>query len=137
MVNKVALTKKRTYNMVRVLSTVGYSFSNSDPLIIQFFIAWLKKYFSIETKDLRCYIGINKIRLNREMIVKRYWSNITTVLLSQFTKISYKKSKNKKVYENFDSHYGTATIRVLQPSRFYGKIIGLINGLANAKTMPT
>lgn len=110
---------------------------NSDPAIIQFFIAWLKKYFSIETRDLRCYIRINQIHQGRGSLIKEFWSRITGIPLSQFTKISYKKIKNKKVYDNFDSYYGTVAIRVLQPSRFYGKIIGLINGLDNTQIVPT
>jgi transcriptional regulator with XRE-family HTH domain len=110
---------------------------NSDPAAIQFFIAWLKKFFLIKNEDLRGYIGINAIHKSREAIVKEFWSKITGIPLAQFTKISYKKTKNKKVYENYDSHYGTIAIRVLQPSRFYGKIIGLINGLSDVKFMPT
>lgn len=105
-------------------------FCNSDPKMIQFLLIWLKRFFFIETKDIKCYISINQIHSGRENIVKHYWENVTNIPSSRFGKIGYKKIVNKKVYENLNDHYGTLAIRVLQPSRFYGKIMGLIEGLS-------
>src|SRR5260370_29779565 len=48
-------------------------FCNSDPKMIQFFLSWLLKCFQIPIADIRCYVGINEIHLNREQIVKDYW----------------------------------------------------------------
>lgn len=102
---------------------------NSDPKMIQFLLLWLKKCFEIEDKDIRCYIGINQIHRRREKVVREYWSKVTGIPLGQFGKVNYKKVINKKVYDNFEVHYGTLAIRVMKPSRFYGKIMGLIEGL--------
>lgn len=105
-------------------------FCNSDPKVIQFLLIWLKRCFLVESSDIYCTVGINEIHLKRDTLVKDFWSNITGIPLDQFRKTSFKKVVNKKVYDNFDSHYGTLSIKVRQPSRFYGKIIGLIEGLA-------
>lgn len=105
-------------------------FCNSDPKMVQFLLMWLRTCFSIEDKDIYCTVGINELHAERDELVKVYWSNITGIPLNQFRKTSLKKVTNKKVYDNFDSHFGTLSIKVRQPSRFYGKIIGLIEGLA-------
>lgn len=103
---------------------------NSDPEMIQFMLVWLQKCFGVTIQDIKCCVGINEIHRKREDVVKEYWSKITGISLGQFRKTSFKKVKNQKIYENFNDHYGTLAIIVVQPSRFYGKIIGLISGLA-------
>ncbi len=107
-------------------------FCNSDPKMIVFLIRWLTECFSIGKEELRCNVGINEIHRKREKIINEYWSNITGIPLSQFRKIMYKKVINKKIYENYDNYFGTLAVRVMQPSRFYAKILGLIEGLAFA-----
>lgn len=106
-------------------------FCNADPQMVRFLLDWLQRCFGIELKELRCIVGINAIHIQREAIVKAYWSKITGIPLEQFTKTSFKKVTNQKVYDNFDNHYGTLSIKVMQPARLYGKILGLIEGLAN------
>ncbi len=107
-------------------------FCNSDPKMIKFLLHWLAKCFGIKSREIRCTVGINEIHHKREQFVKEYWSKITEIPLTQFRKTNFKKVKNKKVYENFNDHYGTLTISVLKPSRFYYKILGLIEGLHEA-----
>ena len=102
---------------------------NSDPKLIQFMIQWLKKCFRIPIERIHCVVGINEIHRNRENIVKSYWSKTTRIPITQFTKTSFKKVKNKKVYENFDNHYGTLAIKLAQPAQLYYDIMGFIEGL--------
>ncbi len=107
-------------------------FCNSDPRMIQFLLLWLQKCLNVPISDIRCKVGINEIHRKREQTVKDYWSNITGISLSQFRKTNFKRVKNKKVYENFNEHFGTLSISVAKPSRFYFKILGLIDGLNEA-----
>jgi transcriptional regulator with XRE-family HTH domain len=104
-------------------------FCNSDPKMIKFLLLWLQKCFSIKLDEIKCCVGINEIHTKREKTVKEYWSKITGIPLEQFRKTSFKKVKNVKVYENFNNHFGTLSIIVTKPSRFYFKILGLIEGL--------
>lgn len=109
------------------------TFCNSDSQLIQFMIEWLKQCFGISIDRLYCYIGINEIHRKRENIVKTYWSNITKIPQTQFSKTSFKKVVNKKFYANFDDHYGTLTVKVHRPGQLYYDIIGLIEALHQAK----
>ncbi|MDP2586081.1 MAG: hypothetical protein Q8P29_04340 [Candidatus Levybacteria bacterium] len=110
-------------------------FCNSDPKMIKFLLLWLQECFDINSLDIRCRIGINYIHAKRENIVKNYWAKLTKIPLTQFTRTSFKKVENKKIYANFNDYYGTLSVEVSRPSRFYGKIIGLIEGLS--VSMPT
>ncbi len=108
------------------------AFCNSDPELIQFMIEWLKTCFGIPIERLYCYVGINKIHKKRDEVVKKYWSKITKIPQTQFNKTSFKKVVNKKVYANFNNHYGTLTVKVRQPAQLYYDIIGLIEALYRA-----
>jgi len=107
-------------------------FCNSDPKMIQFLLLWLKECFKIMPNEIKCCVGINQMHRKREKIVKDYWSEVSGIPISQFRKTSLKKVKNRKVYENFNEHYGTLSVIVTKPSRFYFKILGLIEGLYQA-----
>ena len=104
-------------------------FCNSDPKMIQFLLVWLEASFDIHKADITCWVSINQIHQEREQRVKDYWAEITAIPLSQFTGTSFKKVVNKKVYENFEDHFGTLFFRVKSPARYYKRIIGLIDGL--------
>lgn len=104
---------------------------NSDPRMINYFINWLISHFGVEPKDIRLIVGINQIHQDRENEVLKYWSEITNFPLAQFRKISYKKTQNKKTYENKSQHFGTLSVKVLKPARYYYKIMGLIQALSN------
>jgi hypothetical protein len=106
-----------------------FSFCNSDPEMLKFFLIWLRKCFEVGSKDLKCSIGINSIHVNREDKVRKYWARTLGVEENQFTKTSFKKTKNSKVYENFNDHYGTIRIRIKKPGELFYKIIGMIEGL--------
>ncbi len=107
------------------------AFCNSDPKLVQFMITWLKTCFKIPKNRLVCYVGINEIHREREKLVKEYWSQVTGISLSVFRKTSFKKVRNKKLYDNFETHYGTLTVKVTKPSQLYYDLMGLIEGLAN------
>lgn len=107
-------------------------FFNSDPAMIKLIMLWLETFFDIKLNEIRARVGLNEAHKGREGIVKKYWSEISNIPLNQFTRTSFKKVINKKVYENFNEHYGTLAISVLKPSRVYSRIMGLIDGLSEA-----
>jgi hypothetical protein len=104
-------------------------FCNSDPFLVKFMIRWFKQFYQLTTQDFRCYVGINAIHRTRDDVVRVYWSNLTEIPLTQFTKTSFKKSKQHKIYENFNDHFGTLAVRVVKPSRIVYNMLGLIDAL--------
>lgn len=104
-------------------------FCNTDPAIVNFMINWLINCFGVTINDFHCAVGINEAHREREEMVKGYWSDITGIPLSSFGQTSFKKAISKKIYENFNKHYGTLDVRLLRSTQFYDTIMGLIHGL--------
>lgn len=109
-------------------------FCNSDPKLVQFLIHWFQRYFKLDKRDFKCYVGINDIHRDREAKVKQYWTEITGISLSQFTKTSFKKSKAMKLFENHNDHYGTLSVKIVKPARILYKVLGLVEALKLSKT---
>ncbi len=107
-------------------------FCNSDPEMIKFFLIWLEKCFCINKQDIRCVVGINEMHQQRDDIVRKYWSDITGIPDKQFRKTSFKRVVNKKLYDNFDNHYGTLYVLVTKSTNLYYQIMGLIKGLSQS-----
>ncbi|MEK7497971.1 MAG: hypothetical protein AAB656_03565 [Patescibacteria group bacterium] len=150
-IEKIASGKKHAFKIISSLSerellvggialywaegskkSTEVSFCNSDPKLIIFLIKWLDHIFGVGKERLTFRLGINKIHKKREQIVKNYWVDILNVSLDQFRKTSFKNSKSKKVYKNFNDHYGTLTVKVLKASDVYYRIMGFINALSLA-----
>lgn len=109
------------------------AFCNSDPYLILVMIQWLQACFTVTKDRFYCSVGINEIHKQRESVVKEYWSKITGIPLSQFRKTSFKKVKNNKIYDNFNTHYGTLTVKIVKPGQTFYDILGIISGLSKAK----
>lgn len=104
-------------------------FCNSDSRMIKFLLDWLVTFFKVDLPQIKCTIGINEIHREREQKVKEFWTQEIGVSLEQFTKTSFKKVKNLKVYDNFDNHFGTLSILIRKSTNMQYQILGLIEGL--------
>jgi len=104
-------------------------FTNSDPEMILFILRWFREICKIPDDRFSLQVKINKIHKNRVKEVENYWSKLTGIPLTQFTKTVLIKSKNKKVYPNPGTYYGTLRIVVRQGTKLRRKINGWIEGL--------
>lgn len=107
-------------------------FTNSDPKLIRFMKNWLADFFSISEEDFKYYVIINIIHKDRENLVKDFWSKYLNIKATQFGKVSYVISKQKKVYENYNFYYGTMHMQVLKGADLSCRIKGLIEGLLSS-----
>ncbi len=104
-------------------------FTNSDPAMIVFYINWLCTIYSVKKTDLILRVSINDQHVQRIPKVHKYWSTITKIPLSQFTKISLMKNLSKKVYTNLDTHFGTLRVKVRRGTELRRRILGSISAL--------
>jgi len=104
-------------------------FTNSDPKMILFILKWFKEICKIPIDRLTLQVKINKIHRNRVKKVENYWSKITGIPLTQFNKTVLLKTESKKIYLNYNTHYGTLRIIVRRGTRLRRKINGWIEGL--------
>ncbi len=103
-------------------------FCNSDPTMIKFYITWLEKALNIKRKDLIARLTLNIYHKNKTLELEKYWSRITSIPLSQFTKPFYQNSLWKKQY-NVDTYRGVLRIHVKNSLDYLLKMRGWIKGL--------
>ena len=114
-------------------SNYDVGFTNSDPKMILFMLEWFKNCCKISIDRFSLRVGINKIHKKRVKEVEKYWSDLTEIPLLQFNKPSLKKTETKKIYENYNEHFGTLRIKVRKGTRLRRKIDGWIEGISNLK----
>lgn len=86
----------------------GVEITNSDPEMIKFMIHWFKEVLGVSPKEIKACLNIH-INQDDETI-KRYWSEITGISLSNFGK-SYIKPEGTGHRKNL-LHNGVIRIRV-------------------------
>lgn len=101
-------------------------FTNSDKKIIQFYIQWLERHFSITKSDLILRVTINIVHAQRKDEIVRYWSEITGTEEGQFSKTSFVKTKQHREYKNLNQHFGTLRVKVRNGAPLRARILRAI-----------
>jgi len=96
--------------------------------MILFILQWFEDICGVSKNRFTIQIRINKIHKSRIGEVQQYWSRLTGLPMSQFTKTILINTITKKVYSN-TNHYGTIRVTVRQGTQLRRKIIGWIEGL--------
>jgi len=90
---------------------------NSDPVVILVCMKWLSIEFDMIIDNYLPRMFINEYHKNREFKIKKYWSNITKIPISQFRNTVFIKSKHKKIFPNPSSYIGVIHLRVKKSSQ--------------------
>ena len=94
--------------------TENVKFTNSDPAMIIFIMRWLRKICKVPETKFRVCLHIHKLHCRRDM--KKYWSGITGIPLSQFYKTQVKptslKQRKNKLYN------GTCAVSICSKDLF-------------------
>jgi transcriptional regulator with XRE-family HTH domain len=100
--------------------TNQFAISNSDPVMIKFFIQWLQKVLKISPERIKAHLNIYPQQ--NEGKIKKFWSEITRIPLTNFGK-SFVKPKNKNYKKNI-LYYGTIKIRVKRGTDLRHRVFG-------------
>jgi len=106
-----------------------FIFTNSDPKLIKIVVKWLYEFYGIDSDRLGLRVQIHEMHKPRERIIKIYWKKYLNFPSSAPIKVDYIKTARQKIYENYNSYYGTMHLKVLKGTVFSYKIQGLIYGL--------
>ncbi len=107
------------------------SFSNSSPQMILFMLRWFGEVCGVENDRFVIQIRINELHKKRAREIEKYWSDITGIPISQFTKTILIKTNLRKVYPNPNQYHGTIRLGVHRATQLRRKINGWIEGLLN------
>ena len=77
----------------------GISFINSDPALIKSFLFLLRNSFSLDERKFRAILHLHKYHSVRKQTL--FWSKITKIPPSQFTKPYLKSNTGKRIKENY------------------------------------
>jgi hypothetical protein len=103
-----------------------FGFTNSDPVVIIFYLKWLHLVYKIESPDLIARVSINARHRSRLAEIHTYWSHLTKIPLSQFTTASLIKTTSQKTYRNQKTYFGTLRIKVRRGTRYRREILSAI-----------
>ena len=97
-------------------------FANSDPKMILVFINFLRKIFSVNENRLRIYVYCHSNQNVEE--IKKFWSDLTSIPLTQFSKpyIKQDSQKNGRIMP-----HGLIHLRY-NDKKLYLEIIKMIEG---------
>jgi len=92
-----------------------FSIGNSDPRIVQTWLALLRRLFDIDENKLRCQLAISEGM--DEQNLKLYWSAVTSIPVSQFIKTSFRRDSGGRKREGYKGvcivHYYSLEVRRL------------------------
>lgn len=77
----------------------GIKFTNSDPVMVRCFINFLKSYAEVDEKRLRACVHLHEYHSPKKQIL--FWSKITGIPKSQFTKPYIKPHTGKRKKDNY------------------------------------
>lgn len=109
--------------------SVAVRFSNSDPMMLCFFIMWLKKYLKVLDNEIVFEMYIHENHKEKKNDFINYWSKILNYPVSKFDRVYYKKHNLKTKRKNIgDKYHGQLVIIVRKSTNLNRKITGWIEG---------
>lgn len=104
------------------------NFANSDPQMMQFFCAWLRRYFIIDESRLRANVYLHE-GLDLEA-AEQHWSALTNIPRSQFTK-PYRAVPDPSIRRNKHEH-GCGYVNY-SCVRTHREVMGLVRALLSSE----
>lgn len=110
----------------KAVTTTGFIFVNSDPVMIRFMYEWLIDIVKIPQEEIAAQISINEIHRYRIKAVLNFWSRLLDLPIERFSKTFFAKSVQKKVYQNHATHYGVFRLSVRKGTLLKYKVLQMI-----------
>jgi DNA-binding transcriptional MerR regulator len=99
-------------------------FSNSEPKIVRFMVEWFKRVCGVPIRKIKAYLNLHSGQ--NENQIKKFWTNVTGLSISQFGK-SYIKKEGTGHRKNI-LYNGTIRINIYN-SNLLHKILGWIEAI--------
>lgn len=104
----------------------GFSFVNSDSLMIKLMHDWLLTVMGIKKEQLIINVAINASHKDRESEILKFWSNLLDFPVKDFGSTTFIKARHSRVYDNHSSYFGMLRIKVRSSSWLRRRILGMI-----------
>ena len=108
------------------------NFNNSDPLMANLFLRWLREVAKVNEEDLVYEIYIHENSKNNLDKVKKYWAEKLKIGINKLDRVYFKRNKIKTNRKNIsDNYFGLVRIRVRKSSTLNRRISGWVEGITN------
>ena len=97
-----------------------FQMTNSDPLLILFWVKWVEKIFKITPHKLTARLNVYPQQSEKQ--IKKFWSDLTGIPIKKFGK-SYIKPLSKN-YKKNNLYYGTIRIEVPKSTDYRYRVYG-------------
>ncbi len=107
------------------------AFANSDPRMVRFFCAWLRRFFEVDESRLRVHLYLHE---GLDLVAAvAHWSAVTGIPASQFGK-PYRAVPDVGIRHNKHVH-GCARVQY-SCTRTHRAVMGLVRALLSCETVP-
>jgi len=104
----------------------GFSFINSDCLMIKLVYEWLTRILCIKEDQLIINLVINEGHRTRELSVLKFWSNLLKLPIGSFGNTTFIKNPYRRKYDNHPNYFGMLRIKVRSSAWLRRRILGMI-----------
>lgn len=120
-------SKQKEWNISQSLQ-----FTNSDPLMISFYLKWLTECMKIRKKDIVLSLAIHENNKHRMKEVINFWETLTGRSPLFSDKVYFKRHKPGSYRHNKgENYYGTVRVYVLKSTNLNRKISGLVSSICH------
>jgi len=109
----------------------GFSFINSDPLMVKMMYEWLLSIMGMKREQLIVNLAINISHKEREDEILKFWSNLLDFPVRDFGNTTFIKTPYARVYDNHPAYFGMLRIKVKSSSWLRRRILGMIKIFAD------
>ncbi len=113
--------------------SVRVDFANSDPLMVEIFMKWIRTFADIPDSDIKIIIHLHINHKHRIKELENYWLQVTGLQYSNLGSTLYKKhnpkTKRKKTGETYK---GLVAIRIKRSTILNRRIQGWVHGIIYA-----
>ena len=106
-------------------------FANTDPAMIRFFCAWLRRYCEVDERRLRVRVYLHQ-GLDLQA-AQAYWSRVTGVPLAQFGR-AYRAAADPSIRRN--KHEFGCVYECYACSATHRRVMGLVRALLSSSAIP-
>ncbi len=108
-------------------------FANSDPVMIRFYVDWLRNTLDVVDEDIQLMLHIHENRLSELVQFTKFWLKVTGLKSTNLVKPVIKKHIPKtKRHNTADTYHGLVAIRVRRSTILNRRVQGCINAIANS-----
>lgn len=111
----------------------GVQFTNSDPVMVKFFLRWLRVIFAVPRKSIYFELYVHESNAKSVRAIQQFWAATLNYDVSHFACVYYKKNARSAKPHARQNYQGVVKVRVRASSHLVRTMQGWVQGMYAAK----